>query len=150
MMTGIEQAHPDDNTARRFAETRGDEPRSIRGAAAASPGRGRTDDQGLAKLRDAADQVVGSVFYGTLLRTMRSSQLKGPYGHGGRGEEIFGAQLDQVLAERSGRARGYGLTEAVVRQLAEQQFRVDRAAGKTEPEAVQAAQSKTEMGRVPA
>jgi Rod binding domain-containing protein len=132
MMTGIEQAHPDDSTARRFADAKGDGLQSIRGAAAASPGRSGTDDPGLAKLREAVDQVVGSVFYGTLLRTMRSSQLKGPYGHGGRGEEVFGAQLDQVLAERAGRARGYGLTDAVVRQLAEQQLRVDRALERTE------------------
>lgn len=131
MMTGIGQAHSDNHTTRGLAEARPDVPTSIRGAAA-SPVNSRSDDPGLAKLSDAVDQVVGSVFYGTLLRTMRSSSLQGPYGHGGRGEEVFGAQLDQVLAERAGRARGYGLAEAVVRQLAGQQLRIDRATQKTE------------------
>jgi Rod binding domain-containing protein len=78
------------------------------------------------RLRETADKLVGTMFYGTLLRQMRASTLKGPYGHGGRGEEVFGAQLDQVLAERAGGARSYSLTEAVVRQLIDQQHRIDR------------------------
>ena len=53
------------------------------------------------RLRETADQLVGSVFYGSLLRTMRASALQGKYGHGGRGEEVFAAQLD--LAGRLGK-----------------------------------------------
>ena len=64
--------------------------------------------QRLNQLRDVAGEVVGSVFYGKLLQTLRDSSLKGQYGHGGRGEEIFQAQLDQVLAEEAGRAVAHG------------------------------------------
>lgn len=70
----------------------------------------------IAQLRQATDKLVGSLFYGTLLRQMRSSVLKGPYGHGGRGEEVFAAQLDQIFAERMGEARTTNLSEAVVRR----------------------------------
>lgn len=67
-----------------------------------------------ARLRQAADELVGEVFYGTLLRQMRASPMKGKYGHGGRGEEVFQAQLDQQLATRAGRARGGTVADALV------------------------------------
>lgn len=59
----------------------------------------QSEDQ---KLRKVSSKVLGSVFYGTLLKTMRDSAIKGPYGHGGRGEEIFTAQLHGILTERLG------------------------------------------------
>jgi hypothetical protein len=62
------------------------------------PGREESDHQ--AKLRKAFDSFVGEVFYGQMLRAMRQSLGKPAYFHGGRGEEIFQSQLDQVLTER--------------------------------------------------
>jgi hypothetical protein len=78
------------------------------------------------ELRRTADELVGSVFYGTLLRQLRQSSLKGAYGHGGRGEEVFGAQLDQVLAQRAGRARTNPLSAAVARWYGNQAEVMDR------------------------
>jgi Rod binding domain-containing protein len=69
-------------------------------------------------LRRAADELVGEVFYGTLLRQMRQSPLKGAYGHGGRGEEVFQGQLDTVLASQAGRARGGEIADALVERFA--------------------------------
>ncbi len=69
------------------------------------------------ELRKRVDEFVGMTFYGTLLRTMRDSSMKGPYGHGGRGEEIFTGQLDTILAQRMGQATGSSLNEAVYRSL---------------------------------
>ncbi len=66
------------------------------------------------ELRTAANEVVGQVFYGTLLRQVRSESLKGAYGHGGRGEEVFQAQLDQHLSEQMGKARTTDLADAIV------------------------------------
>lgn len=66
------------------------------------------------KLRRAANELVGSVFYGTLLRRMRSSVLTGPYGHGGNAEKMFQGQLDQIFAERAGAARSTRLTDAII------------------------------------
>lgn len=85
----------------------------------ASAGRSSTDPR-LNQLRQVAGQVVGSVFYGKLLQTMRDSTLKGEYGHGGRGEEIFQAQMDQILAEEAGQARGFDLAEAIYRRFEDQ------------------------------
>lgn len=64
-------------------------------------------------LREAIDQVIGSVFFGPLMKTMRSSAFKGEIGHGGRGEEIFRAQLDQILVERAGTATSYELSNVL-------------------------------------
>jgi Rod binding domain-containing protein len=83
--------------------------------------------QDLAKLRETADKLVGSVFYGTMLKAMRNSKIKGPYGHGGRGEEVFGAQLDGLYAEQMGRAQHSGLQQAVYRTLEKQQRAMSEA-----------------------
>lgn len=85
----------------------------------------------LERLRKAAGQVVGSIFYGTILKTMRESKIQGAYGHGGRGEEIFAAQLHDLLAQRMGTARRTDLGEAMLRRLEPQQRRISsqRAAG---------------------
>lgn len=77
-------------------------------------------DAELERMRTVVDKVVGLTFYGTLLRAQRSASLRGSIGHGGRGEEIFGAQLDQVLAERAGVASGFNLSEVIVRRLSGQ------------------------------
>ena len=73
-----------------------------------------------AKLRAAAGEVVGLTFYGTLLAMQRDSELKGKYGHGGRGEEIFTAQLHGLLAERMGQRGNNALTDAIVRAYEKQ------------------------------
>ena len=78
------------------------------------------------KLRRTADELAGSVFYGTLLRQLRQSSLKGEYGHGGRGEDVFGAQLDQVLAQQAGRARTNLFSAAVARWYEDQAEVMDR------------------------
>ena len=80
----------------------------------------RPPEPAAGKLRAVADELVGTVFYGTLLRQMRASSLKGAYGHGGRGEEIFQAQLDQVFAQEAGRSRSTTLTDAIVKRLERQ------------------------------
>lgn len=87
------------------------------------PGRVERD---LERLKEAAGQVVGSVFYGTLLKTMRESELKGPYGHGGRGEEVFAAQLHTIWAERMGTETRGGLGEVLYRHLSRQQTLVGK------------------------
>lgn len=78
----------------------------------------------LRRLRESTGQVVGSVFYGTMLKAMRSSSIKGPHGHGGRGEEVFAAQLDALLARRMGEASRGGLAETLYRSLEGQQERI--------------------------
>ena len=52
------------------------------------------------EVREAFDDFVGQTFFNQLLTEMRKTQSKPAYFHGGQAEEIFQAQMDQVLAER--------------------------------------------------
>ncbi|MCG8587117.1 MAG: rod-binding protein [Pirellulales bacterium] len=52
------------------------------------------------ELRDAFQEFVGKTFYGQLLKSMRKTVGKPAYFHGGRGEEVFRSQLDQLVVER--------------------------------------------------
>ena len=53
-----------------------------------------------AELRDVFNQFVGETFYGQMLKAMRQTVREPAYFHGGRAEEVFQSQLDQVLAEK--------------------------------------------------
>ncbi len=78
-------------------------------------------ERDLRQLRQATGQIVGSVFFGTLLKTMRESELNGPFGHGGRGEEVFAGQLHGIWAERMGETSNNGVSNALYRRLERQQ-----------------------------
>jgi peptidoglycan hydrolase FlgJ len=52
------------------------------------------------ELRKAFDAFVGETFYGQMLKSMRKTVGKPAYFHGGRAEEAFTQQLDQVLAQK--------------------------------------------------
>ncbi|MGV3486056.1 MAG: rod-binding protein [Planctomycetaceae bacterium] len=50
-------------------------------------------------LREAFRDFVGQTMFGQMLQSMRSTVGKPAYFHGGRGEEVFQQQLDQLLVE---------------------------------------------------
>ncbi|HTN75745.1 MAG TPA: rod-binding protein [Pirellulaceae bacterium] len=56
-------------------------------------------DKASPELREAFSSFVGETFYSQMLSSMRSTVQKPAYFHGGRGEEIFQGQLDQIMAE---------------------------------------------------
>ena len=56
-------------------------------------------DKASPELREAFSSFVGQTFYSQLLASMRKTTEKPAYFHGGRAEEVFQGQLDQVLAE---------------------------------------------------
>lgn len=66
------------------------------------------------ELREAFGDFVGNTFYGQLIASMRKTVDKPAYFHGGRGEEVFQGQLDQMLAEK--------LSDATQEQFAEPMF----------------------------
>lgn len=84
----------------------------------------------LNRLRDVTKRLTGQVFYGEMLKTMQNSKLKGKFGHGGRGEDIFAAQLHTVLTERMGQATPKGLAETLYRRLERQQTALSRSSSK--------------------
>lgn len=55
---------------------------------------------GSPELRKAFNDFVGQTFYGEMFKAMRSTVGEPAYFHGGRAEEVFQGQLDQVLSER--------------------------------------------------
>lgn len=52
------------------------------------------------ELKEAFQDFVGQTFFGQLLSSLRSTQGEVAYFNGGRAEEIFRGQLDQVLTEK--------------------------------------------------
>lgn len=66
--------------------------------------RGASEESGGESLRALVGDFVGNVFYGTLLRELQNSTIKGKYLHGGRGEDVFRGQLNMELAKRMVRA----------------------------------------------
>ena len=78
---------------------------------------GASTAQRKAMLHQAAEEMVGVTFFGEMLKIARNSKLKGEFGHGGRGEEIFGGQLDQELARRAGAGVKNSLSEAIYNRL---------------------------------
>lgn len=81
----------------------------------------------IGRLREATGRVVGSVFYATMLKTMREGGFEGRFGHGGRGEKAFAPQLHNLLAERMGTSQSGGLAEALFKRLEAQQRRLDQS-----------------------
>jgi peptidoglycan hydrolase FlgJ len=54
--------------------------------------------------REAFNAFVGETFFSQMLKSMRKTVGKPAYLHGGRAEEVFTQQLDQVLAEKLGKS----------------------------------------------
>ncbi|QDU94310.1 rod-binding protein [Lignipirellula cremea] len=52
------------------------------------------------ELKDAFTQFVGETFFGQLISSMRETQSKPAYFHGGRAEEVFQGQLDQMMTKQ--------------------------------------------------
>lgn len=65
------------------------------------------------KLREVFNSFVGEVFYGQMLKAMRQTVGKPAYFHGGRAEEIFRGQLDQILSEQMAKTDAGGLTDSM-------------------------------------
>lgn len=70
------------------------------------------------EVRAAFQKAMGDTFYRQLLKTMRDSTSKAAYMHGGQAEDIFQAQLDEILIERMSEANGGDFSD----RMFEQQF----------------------------
>ena len=62
-------------------------------------------------LREAFDDFVGQTFFQQMLSAMRKTVDKPAYFHGGRAEEVFQGQLDQVLSEHMTKASAADFTD---------------------------------------
>jgi len=75
----------------------------------AGPQNGEPND----KVREAFQSFVGETLFGQMLKAMRKTVDKPAYFHGGRAEEMFQQQLDQVLAEKMANADGGKYSDAM-------------------------------------
>lgn len=60
--------------------------------------------QGSPELREKFDTFVGETFFSQMLSSMRKTVEKPAYFHGGRAEEVFQGQLDQMLSQQMTKA----------------------------------------------
>jgi Rod binding domain-containing protein len=65
------------------------------------------------RLRHAAEQLVSTALYLPLLKQARQSAFRSDLFHGGFGEDAFGAQFDQQIADRLAERTSHGLADAV-------------------------------------
>ena len=59
---------------------------------------------------------VGESFFGQMMKSMRSTQGKPAYFHGGQTEEVFRSQLDQTLAQEMTAASADKIADPMFRQ----------------------------------
>lgn len=85
---------------------------------------GQPTEDGDSELKHQFTTFVGQTLFGQLFKAMRSSLGKPAYFHGGRTEEVFQQQLDQVLADRMTLAQGGRYAQAMY----DLQFGNDRGA----------------------
>lgn len=66
------------------------------------------------ELQEAFTEFVGQTLFGSMLASMRKTVGKPAYMHGGRTEEVFQKQLDQIMVEE--------LTDASAKEIAQPMF----------------------------
>jgi hypothetical protein len=77
--------------------------------------------QDAAAIRQVASQLVSQLFFAPLLAEIRRFPFGRQIGHGGRGEEVFGEQLDLRVADAVAGAAGGALKERIERELGPEQ-----------------------------
>ena len=68
------------------------------------------------EVRQAFRSFVGEAFFRQMLKSMRSTQEKPAYFHGGQAEEVFRSQLDQALAEEMTKSSADKIADPMFRQ----------------------------------
>jgi flagellar protein FlgJ len=91
-----------------LAATQFDAVARVQQTAVTPPSQTITDEK---ELRKAFQDFVGQTFYGQMLSAMRKTVGQPAYLYGGRTEEVFQKQLDQVLAEKLSEATAETFTE---------------------------------------
>lgn len=70
------------------------------------------------EVREAAEGLVGIAFVLPMLKMMRDQTFKTDLFHGGQGEKMFAARLDEKLADRMTRRMGMDLVDSVYDRFA--------------------------------
>lgn len=67
--------------------------------------------------RRAAQQLVASTLVLPILAESRKDPFRSEMFHGGKGEDLFGAQLDQIIADRVTSAANFPLVDTIYRSM---------------------------------
>ncbi|MBN2023106.1 MAG: rod-binding protein [Pirellulales bacterium] len=63
------------------------------------------------EIKNTFQSVLGELLFGQMLKSMRTTVGKAAYFNGGRAEEVFTQQLDQVLAQHMSQAAAEPIVE---------------------------------------
>ncbi|MGD8453438.1 MAG: hypothetical protein PVJ57_16620 [Phycisphaerae bacterium] len=85
-------------------------------------------------VRRTAAQMVSELFFKPLLAEMRASPFGGEIGGGGRGEEVFGERLDELLADAAANADQGGLVTQIAKYLSPESAQMPQAEAQVEAE----------------
>jgi hypothetical protein len=69
------------------------------------------------EFREVFHRFIGTTMYGQMLKGMRQSQSKPAYFDGGRAEEMFQHQLDEVIVDKMTRATSKTMSDAMFTQM---------------------------------
>jgi Rod binding domain-containing protein len=91
-----------------------------------------SDDEvaGAKKVQETFTQTIAEPLFRQMLKSMHETVGKPAYFHGGRGEEMFQSQLDQVLAEQMAKSDGGSFTDSMFALQFPQQAEVLKQAAK--------------------
>ena len=94
--------------------TRDDEVKEVKATQTKSESVESDDDK---QFKELLHKFVGQVLFGQMLKSMRATQEKNPYFHGGQAEEIFQSQLDMVLTDQMSSATSKSLSEPMYKLM---------------------------------
>lgn len=71
------------------------------------------------QFRELLHQFIGQTLFGQMLKSMRATQEKNPYFHGGNAEDIYQSMLDMELTDQ--------MTQATSKTLSEPMYKLMKA-----------------------
>jgi len=69
------------------------------------------------QFRELLHQFIGQTLFGQMLKSMRATQEKNPYFHGGNSEEIYQSLLDMELTDQMTKATSKTLSEPMYKLM---------------------------------
>ena len=69
------------------------------------------------KFRELLHQFIGQTLFGQMLKSMRATQEKNPFFHGGQAEEIYQSLLDMELTDQMTQATSKTLSEPMYKLM---------------------------------
>jgi hypothetical protein len=80
------------------------------------PGESLADAQDK-QFREVLHQFIGQTLFGQMLKSMRATQEKNPFFHGGQSEEIYQSMLDMELTEQMTKSSSRSISEPMYKLM---------------------------------